>query len=329
SYYNYQGLYLDNYTTTEQNVNVNAHLFTYIEKQRIDVKALVQYYNEDNVLASSHAWDLGLNPYFSASEKHWDAHLGLKAYLDAVNGGTDIFPDLLVRYHIADDALIVYAGIDGDKEYNSYKSLSTDNPYIQDTVSNMYTRTMYHLFLGFTGSITKEITYDINGSQSEIKGMPFYVTDTNEFYRNRFAVVYDNVKIVNVHADLGYQLKENIRVVLGGDLYQYMTTDQLQAWYHPTLKINLGGEYRVNEKLLLKTTLIFVNSQYAPEYVNGVLTAKTLAGYPDLNLGADYKYNKLLTVFLHLNNLANTAYMQWDNYPTQRFNFLLGVRLTF
>ena len=32
---------------------------------------------------------------------------------------------------------------------------------------------------------------------------------------------------------------------------------------------------------------------------------------------------------LHLNNLANTAYMQWDNYPTQRFNFMLGARLTF
>ena len=118
-YYNYQDLY----NTVENNVDINAHLYSYIQKQRIDVIALAQYYNDATALGSSHQWNLGINPYISGGGKNWDAHISLKAYLDAVNGGTNLFPDLLVRYHVANNALMIYAGIDGDKQYNSYKSL--------------------------------------------------------------------------------------------------------------------------------------------------------------------------------------------------------------
>lgn len=325
SYYNYQDLY----GTVENNVDLNAHLFTYIQHQRLDVKALVQYYNDATAMGSSHQWNLGINPYFSAEEKHWDAHLGLKAYLDAVNGGTNLFPDLLVRYHVANDALLIYAGIDGDKDFNSYKSLSTMNPFIQDTVNMQYTRTMYHLFLGFTGSITNTLTYDINGSLSQIKNMPLFITDTMEQLRNRFEVIYDDVQIFNAHAELAYQMKEDIRFTLGGDYYHYVPGNQVAVWYHPTLKLNLLGEYVVNKQLTLKAEFFYLNSQYAPQMVDGVMTAKTLAGYPDLNLGAEYKYSKLVGIFLNLNNLANTHYLVWDEYPTQGFSILGGVKLTF
>ncbi len=324
-YYNYQDLY----NAVENNVNIDAHLFSYIQKQKIDVNAEVAYYNEANRLKSNHEWDLGINPYVSGGGTHWDAHIGLKAYLDAVNGGTDVFPDLSASYHIGEDAVIVYAGIDGDKEYNSYKNLSTTNPFMQDTIDNRYTKTMYHLYLGLTGSITNKLTYDINASQSQVKDMALFVTDTLELLRNRFAVVYDDVRVTNVHADLSYQMKEDVRIILGGDYFQYNPTNQLQVWYHPTLKINLIGEYALQKKVTLKAEVFYLNSQYAPEYVGGILTAKQLPGYPDLNLGVDYKYSKLITAFLHLNNLANTAYSQWDNYPTQRINFMLGARLTF
>jgi len=324
-YYNYQDLY----GAVENNVDVNAHLFAYIQKQRIDVKALVQYYNDANQLGSNHAWNLGINPYFSGEGRTWDAHLGLKAYLDAVNGGTNIFPDLKVDYHIANNAAIAYAGLDGDKQYNSYKSLSTTNPYIQDTVNNQYTRTMYHLFIGLTGSITNTITYDVNASETETKNMALFVTDTLEALRNRFAVVYDDVKTTNIHADISYQMKEDIRFILGGDYYNYTPTNQVAVWYHPTLKINLLGEYTVTKQLTLKTEIFVVNSQYAPQDIDGVITAKQLPGYPDLNIGAEYKYSKLIGIFLNLNNLANSAYQQWDNYPTERFNVLGGVKITF
>jgi len=324
-YYNYSDLY----GTTENNFDLRADLAAYIQKQKLDVRFTAQYYGDKNSTGSFPAWNIGINPYASGGGRNWDARIGLKAYLDAVNGGTSVFPDLLARYHVASNVVIIYAGIDGDKQYNSYKSLTTTNPFLLDTVNNQYTITAYHVFVGFTGNITNQLTYDINGSESQVKNMPLFVTDTLETLRNRFNVVYDNVQVINAHVDIAYRMKEDVRFTLGGDWYQYSASNQLQTWYHPTLKINLLGEYTFMKKYIFKAELFYVNQQYAPEYVGGVLTAKTLSGYPDLNLGADYKYSKFFTAFLHLNNLANTAYYQWDNYPTQRFNFLLGVRLTF
>jgi len=323
SYYNYSN------STIENNFDLDGHISAFVQKQKIDIKFLAQYYDENYSNGSNTAWNLGINPYVATVEKHWDAHIGLKAYLDAVNGGTTIEPDLLARYHIAGDAAIAYAGIDGDRQYNSYRSLTTSNPFLQDTLGYQYTTTAYHVFIGFSGNITNQITYDVNGSESQVKNMPLFVTDTNEFLRNRFTVVYDNVQVLNAHADIGYRMKEDIRFTLSGDWFNYAATNQIETWYHPTLKINLLGEYTLMTKYILRAEIYYVNSQYAPEYIDGTLTAKQLAGYPDLNLGVDYKYNTFFTAFLHLNNLANTAYMQWDNYPTQRFNFMLGARLTF
>ncbi|HTA82427.1 MAG TPA: hypothetical protein VK783_05835 [Bacteroidia bacterium] len=332
SYYNYSESNKDSvsgHNTIENNFDLDGHISAFVQKQKVDIKFMAQYYGDNYNNGSTTAWNLCINPYVATVEKHWDAHIGLKAYLDAVNGGTTIEPDLRVRYHIADNAAIAYAGIDGDRQYNSYRSLTTMNPFLQDTINYQYTTIAYHIFLGFTGSITNQLTYDVNGSESQVKNMPLFITDTNEFLRNRFTVVYDNVQELNAHGELGYRMKEDIRFTLSGDWYQYSSTNQLETWYHPTLKINLLGEYTLMTKYILRAELYYVNSQYAPEYIDGVLTAKQLSGYPDLNLGVDYKYNKFFTAFLHLNNLANTAYMQWDNYPTQRFNFMLGARLTF
>jgi hypothetical protein len=321
--------YSDMFNSTENNFDLNAHLSAFIQKQKVDVKILAQYFGDADNRSTTTAWNLGLNPYFATVEKHWDAHIGLKAYLDAVNGGTTILPDLIARYHVADNAVIIYAGIDGDRQYNSYLSLTRANPFLQDTVTHQYTVTPYHLFVGFTGNITNQITYDINGSESQVKNMPLFVTDTIETLRNRFTVVYDDVQVIYAHADIGYRMKEDVRFTLSGDWYKYTATNQLEAWYHPTLKINLLGEYTFQQKYIFRADFFVVNSQYAPQYVTGVLTAKELSGYPDLNLGIDYRYSKFFTAFIHVNNIANTAYYQWDNYPTQRFNFLLGVRLAF
>jgi len=324
-YYNYS----DVHNAEENYVNIDAHLFTYIQHQRLDVNAFMHYYGDDNNLGSKSTINMALNPYFSTVEKHWDAHIGLKVYDETLDSRVDVFPDLLARYHVANNALIIFAGLDGNEEYNSFKSLSTMNPYVQDTLNQQYTRTMYHIYGGLTGSITNNLSYTVSGSESEIKNMPLFVTDSLEFLDNRFAVVYDNVKVLNLHGEADYQYKKDLRITLGADWFQYTPTNQVAVWYHPNMKINLKGEYTIHSKYIIMAEVFVLGQQYAPQTTDGVLSAKELAGYPDLNLGVDYKYNKFFTAFLHLNNLANTAYQQWENYPTQRFNFLAGLRLTF
>jgi outer membrane receptor protein involved in Fe transport len=241
----------------------------------------------------------------------------------------NIYPDLLARYHIAEDIVMFYAGIDGNETFNSYKVLSDVNPFVQDTMKLHYTYTAYHVFGGITGSITPKLTYNASVAQSMINDMPLFITDTLEPLRNRFTVVYDNVKVSNLHGDLDYKWRNKLSIILAGDYNIYNPTNQLKAWYNPALKVSATGKYTLNDKYILKAEFFVVGSQYAPDLVNGVMMAKTLAGYPDLNLGIDYKYNKVFTAFLDLNNIANVAYYSWDNYEMQRFNLLIGIRFCF
>jgi outer membrane receptor protein involved in Fe transport len=222
-----------------------------------------------------------------------------------------------------------YAGIDGGQKLDSYKSLTDENPFTDPFLPLNYTYTQYHVFAGIAGSITPKLTYNASVAQSMIKDMPLFITDTLETLRNRFTVVYDNVRVQNIHGDLDYKWRNKLSIILAGDYNIYTPTNQLKAWYNPALKVSATGRYTLNDKYIFKAEFFVVGSQYAPEMVNGIMTTKTLAAYPDLNLGVEYKYNKVFSAFLNLNNIANVAYYTWDNYEMQRFNLLIGIRFAF
>jgi hypothetical protein len=42
------------------------------------------------------------------------------------------------------------------------------------------------------------------------------------------------------------------------------------------------------------------------------------------NLSAEYRYTKILSFWLKLNNISFSKYYEWAYFPTQRFMFLLG-----
>ncbi len=333
SYHNFTNvLNSTTYRADENNVNLNAHAFTYFDDQRIDVKASGIYYDDNDLRGNVNTWNFKFNPYFSGSGKTWDAHLGLKLFYDALNG-VNLYPDFLGRYHIAHDAVMIYAGADGDKTYNSYEMLANMNPYIEDTTDKKYTFTKIHLFGGLTGTITDNLTYNLSGAQSYIENMPLFMTNIDEPLMNRFMVVYDNVRELDIHGDMDYKAKKDWNFILGADYYGYTPGTQQYVWYHPDFEGSLLGEYTLQKKWVLKLQAFVIGTQYAPstELVNGVTVTNAVLDnvYPDLNIGADYHHNSFLTVFLNLNNLANIQYQRWINYPTQGFNAMVGVRLAF
>lgn len=326
---NYYNLNNDIYSAMENNMDADMKFFTYFNQQRIDINVRSNYFDDVTSLGNTTNWDGLFNPYFTTNETHWDAHLGANVYYNTMDKKANVYPDLLARYHIAQDVVMLYAGIDGNEKFNSYKSLSDANPFVQDTMKLHYTYTAYHVFAGIAGSITSKLTYNAAMAQSMVNDMPLFITDTLEPLRNRFTVVYDNVKVTNIHGDLDYRYRNSFSLVLAGDYNIYTPTSQLEAWYSPAVKISATGKYMFNDKYIFKAELFVVGSQYAPYMLDGVMTTKTLAGYPDLNLGIEYKYNKVFTAFLNLNNIANLPYYSWDNYEMEQFNLLIGIRLSF
>ena len=47
----------------------------------------------------------------------------------------------------------------------------------------------------------------------------------------------------------------------------------------------------------------------------------------DISLGVEYELNKKWALWIDLNNIANSRYQRWNQYPSFGFNFIAGVRL--
>jgi outer membrane receptor protein involved in Fe transport len=113
--------------------------------------------------------------------------------------------------------------------------------------------------------------------------------------------------------------------------------DEHQAWHKPKLEISLMTEYNIQDKILLKAELFTRGKMYArifEEQTSGLITSNVetsteIKGMADLNLGIEYRYTKVLSGFLNFNNILGQRYYKWYNYPSYRFNMMLGVTYSF
>ena len=126
-------------------------------------------------------------------------------------------------------------------------------------------------------------------------------------------------------------MKEKINVIAKGNYYGYQLDSNAKAWHRPDFDITLSGIYNLKSKIILKADLFYIGKQWALQQetntITGVTTPKQvqLKGFADINVGAEYRYSKMLSFFVNVNNIGNVRYYRWDRYPTQRFNAMIGV----
>ena len=165
--------------------------------------------------------------------------------------------------------------------------------------------------------------------------MAMFVNDTTEL-QNKFIAIYDNAEVLKINGEVGYQLREKLRINLRGDYFNYKMKTELRAWYKPQVQISLSGNYNLKDKIVIKADLFYIDNQFAKTYVSDTTSASgkkavatELKGVFDANLGAEYRYNKNLGFFLNFNNIANFRYYRWSNYPTQKFSLMAGLSYSF
>ncbi len=331
AYYNLTDLY----NVAENNVKLNSMFNTFINKEHLFANFDLDYYNHK--LPNDTFTDViaRLNPYFLAAGKKWKADIGLSAVLDAMSNQNTtkfyFYPQINAQYDVYDNVIIPYAGITGGLQKNSLRSLSNENPFIKPQINYRNTNTKFNVFGGVKGNLTSKTSYDAKAGYSIIDSMHFFVIDytDNTTLDNKFAVVYDNTNLFNVSGCVNYQYKEKIHFIAKGNYYMYTPKNLQRAYHKPNFDMTLSAIYNLRSKIILKADMFFIGNQFALTQVENNLVyttqPKLLKGYADINLAAEYRYTKMLSFFVKLNNLANTRYYRWEKYPSQRFNFMLGL----
>jgi len=161
--------------------------------------------------------------------------------------------------------------------------------------------------------------------------MHFFVIDytKNGTLDNQYKVIYDNTNLFNVSGQVKYQYKEKVHFIAKGNYYLYKTKNLDRAYHKPDYDITLSTVYNLKSKIILKADVFVIGNQFALTQVSdkSVYTTepKLMKGIVDVNIGAEYRYSKMLSFFVNFNNIANTRYYRWEKYPSQRFNLMAGL----
>lgn len=330
-YYNLQNLNRE----TENNIKLNASGHMFINKEKLNVTFLTDFYNHKQSNDTLNDLIVSINPSFEAAGDKWHANIGLTGTIDNFKKETRFYfyPQLNVHYDVYENMITPYAGVNGGLLKNSFRSLSKENPYVDTTLNYTNTNNKYNVFLGLRGNISSNTAYDAKVSYSQYDSMYFYVIDysgPNQLF-NHFNMLYDNTSLVTVSGQLKHQLKEKINLVAKGNYYLYKPKNLTRAYHKPDFDLTFTGIYNLQSKILIKADIVFYGKQWALTQTsdlttgNTTLNPKQLDGYMDANLEAEYRYSKMLSFFARFNNIANQRYYKWERYPSQRFNFMIGL----
>ena len=332
NYYNYS----DKFIAQENAFKVAGDVSFYFKTYDFNVKGGLDIYKNQNAVGSNNMTIFNLRPQITFSQPKWRLKAAVNIYATSdTSYGFKFIPEVDFDLHLYENIIILNAGTDSRLKRITYKTLTENNPWLISDILPVNTWSPFRLYAGLRGSVSSKMAFNVRASFSpSIENQVFFVNDTSSGNLNKLTYVTDNASLFEVNGEVTWQLHEKIRIIAKADFLGYTPDNELKAWHTPTLRMSYGGKYNLRDKIWINAALLTYNKQYYRDFIYGeagvVQTiSRELKGIADMNLGAEYRYTKLLGMFVQLNNIFNVRYERYKNYPTQRFNVMAGVSYTF
>ncbi len=332
NYYNLS----DYYNVAENFVSAKAEFSGFYEKQLIHVPLILDYYHNRDTADTAQTVIARLNPYIISEGNKWRTRIGMGIAMEAEesNKGRFLFyPNIDFNYNVLENIIVPYAGITGGLQRNSLKTLSDENPFLVTKAGFKNTNTRWKMYGGVKGSISKSVSYNASTSYSRVQDFMMFVNQEIDFIRKGFNTVYDDVNIWNLHGELQFQNTEKFKLIAKADYNTYDLKTETQAWHRPQLQGTLTANYSLKNKIIAKADIFIYGKRFSRDIKTDslvtIFVTRDLKEIIDANIGLEYRYSKKLSAFVNFNNLGFKRYMMWNNYPTQKFNFLAGITMVF
>ena len=268
--------------------------------------------------------------------------------LDAENEDSNfyIYPVVRASYSLLEEMAIVYGGVEGELQQNSYYDFSQENPYVSPTLMVMPTDRQYEAYAGLRGQLSPNLSYNLKGSYTAENFRPlFYLNPVNESrtdekgynYGNSFRLFYDDLKTLGVFGELEFSFNRNFSLGLNAAIYDYDTETDNPAWNLPDIEGSLFLDYQIGEQWYMGANLFYVGQREDYQAVAQVglspeefpFVIRSLDAFFDANAHVGYHLNKQLSIFARFSNIANNSYQRWANFRVQGFQALAGISYKF
>lgn len=241
------------------------------------------------------------------------------------NSKLNVLPDVLVDVHLQEKKIIVTAGWAAHIRKNTYQFLASQNPWINQPVSQFNTR-ITEGYGGFKGTLANSFNYRVTSGYIEYLNLPLF---SNHIKPGLFNVLQEG-KLQGFHgqAEIGFVLQDKFNASAKFDMYNFFGQQSYSRAYHIIpLQLTAALRWQPAKKIMVKGDLY---AWRGPVYLKDNMgNTGRLPSVFDLNAGLEFRVHQFVSVWGQFNNVFNNAYERWHNYPVVGFNFLAGIKLTF
>ncbi|QJW92327.1 TonB-dependent receptor [Spirosoma taeanense] len=220
-----------------------------------------------------------------------------------------------------------FAGIDGDINRNTLRSLLLENKWLAPQVVLANTVKLMDIYGGSKGNLGGGFAYEGKVSFARYRNFSTFnntIPDTTKFF-----VLYDGgvSQVLTISGQIGYAQKDKFRSTLKADFFRYGLDRLEEAWGRPRLAGTWTNSYILNKKLFVTADLYFYEGIKNKNFTSNV--TYTLKPIYDANLKIDYFLGKQVSAFVSLNNIFSQNYQRYLYYQVQGLNFLGGISYSF
>jgi hypothetical protein len=256
--------------------------------------------------------------------------LNLEAGINAIQDEElKIYPKVHVRFR-ANDFIRLFAGFEGNTQFNSYGSSLVVNPWLSQSIGLQNTQQKWMLSGGLTGSNERNVHYELKASYGEYAKMAFFTASAADL--SQFDILYSNadvaVSVLQMQANFKMSISDKVQSDLQVDYTNYGNLGNLLYAYHrPNIQIAWRNTINVLPKLKVLPEIYFIGGLYG--FNPRTQKASTLDNIVDINVKGEYAITEKFTASLSANNILGKNYQRYLFYPTQGFNFTATLAYSF
>lgn len=269
------------------------------------------------------------NPWISKSSADWQFKVGFEGVADIANITHYYFyPRANLDIIIIKDVLVPFVGVSGELQKNNYQHLFDENQFISPGLYRKNTSSNFVVYGGLKGSLSEYIRFRADVTFTVYKNFLLFVNDTTTHplllpLQNQFTAVYDDVNLATYHGQLVINPNSDLEIGIDGKYFDYKTFEEKEAWHRPDFTLSVDASYKTAGKFEFGAGIHIIGNRWVPDKISPDNRMKIKPAL-DANFSLQYHYSRLFTVFADFHNLAERSYLLWNQYPSQRFNFMFG-----
>ncbi|HUV01552.1 MAG TPA: hypothetical protein VMW32_11360 [Bacteroidales bacterium] len=283
-----------------------------------------------------------VSPFVGKSTEQWSFNLGLQLLIErnmTTSAKLHLYPDVNFGFSVVPEYIRFFAGLEGRLERNDPLKAIEENPFIIPDGSLFTLPNTDHSLImsaglkgnnGIGGNYLASVSYALIDDLLLFSNIVFPDTASRVEKGNYFIPLSDEAELLTIHGEFTGVITNKISFTSAANYYKYTLSANEYAWNKPGWDFNLGLKYNLRNKIIAGATLNalgprkFMVSQSPTGWMTLTPTVLEKPVHFNLNLSAEYRYTKILSLWARINNISYNRFYEWAYYPSQRFNFMVG-----